>query len=99
MDWLKTQKIGLKINGKKQDSWGQITLEFIMLLSLVLILTRFVFNQVRERGLLDEFVSGPNPIISHMLENGVWSLSREEAQANHPNQFERHYSWEAPTQP
>ncbi len=76
-----------------KSSKGQVTVEYILLAFILLVFMQLAFKQIREGDYFRDFVSGPNQIIANMLENGTWNLSSDEARRQHPNQFDRHFSW------
>jgi len=81
-------------SGLSFSSKGQVTVEYILLAFVSLILMQLIFSRFKDENYLAQFVSGPNPIIANMMENGVWELNRTAARNQHPNQNERHLSWD-----
>ncbi len=88
MKFFKAKKFLLK------TSKGQVTVEYILLAVTLLVLMQVAFKQIKEGDYLKEFVSGPNPVIANMLENGVWNIDSKSAREQHPNHIKRHLSWE-----
>ena len=72
---------------------GQVTIEYILLTIVLLAGMRLLFNSVKDSDMLNSFVSGPNEIIGNMMENGVWDIDEGKAREKHPNQYERHWTW------
>lgn len=76
----------------KNNSKGQVTVEYLLLAVTLLVLTKLAFNQIKSGGYLDELVTGPNAYIASMLKNGVWSKDKRTSNEDHPNQLKRHWS-------
>lgn len=70
---------------------GQITVEAVLVLT-ILLSTSFAGLQVfKNRGYLSKLVEGPWQYLAGMIENGMWSPPKQ-GRAKHPNHVTRHGS-------
>lgn len=69
---------------------GQMTLEMVLLLTILVSCAIFAFNEIKSRKLLAAFISGPWQPLKNMIENGEWSADAKE---KHPNLMNRHGSY------
>ena len=68
---------------------GQMTVEMILILTILVGLTTFVSTQMRDNELLAEVVSKPWQVLAGMIQNGVWQPI-DRSNAAHPNHAGRH---------
>lgn len=76
---------------KKQK--GQTTVEILLLSAVLVIIAQLVLNQIRKQDQLRPLTSLMNQSLSHMISTGSWNSEKSEAQRQHPNNLQRHYSW------
>lgn len=76
---------------KDKSNSGQMTVEMILIMVILVSLTLFVSNKFKEDELLAAVVSKPWLVLAGMLQNGVWQPV-EQSNAMHPNNFVRHAS-------
>ena len=88
---------------KKQNSlWrfsasrGQVTVEFILMVVAGLFIMQLIINGIKGSAALDNFVTGPNELIGHMIANGNWKTNSNQSKEDHPNRYKRRYSWDPP---
>jgi len=74
---------------KRKSESGQVTLEAILLTSIVVLVVIMISNFARNNQLLSSFVRGPWLHLQGMAEAGVWAPPQQ-AKAAHPNNFSRH---------
>ena len=72
---------------------GQMTIEMLLIATLLLSATIAVSKKFRDENLLASIAEGPQDYIKGMAENGVWKPSKQ-ANAVHPNLHKRHMSLE-----
>ena len=70
---------------------GQITVEAVLIVTLLLGTTMATTRLIKERGYLASIVETPWEYLSGMMENGVWTPP-ELGKASHPNHIQRHGS-------
>ena len=75
---------------KSRKIKGQVTTEFLLMAIVLVGLSHLAFQQIKNQGMFDNLVSGPNEMIANMLENGVWQRDRQAARERHPNHYNRH---------
>lgn len=73
-----------------------MTLEMVLLLSIFLSLSIFLFNEIQSRQWVSAFVAGPWQPLKNMIENGEWTADAKE---RHPNLLNRHGSFSGDTAP
>ena len=78
----------MKIKSQK----GQATVEMVLLLSLMVIMSylvlKFFKSEDKESQPVYNFISGPWKTIGGMIESGSWA-KRSNARPNHPNYWKR----------
>lgn len=74
-----------------KTNYGQMTIEAVLILTMLLGLSTFVANEFRNNELLIKFVQGPWKQISGMAQNGTWGQPGA-TMADHPNNFNRSVS-------
>ena len=82
--------MGLLKNKKTKfiNNVGQMTIEAVLILSMLLGVTIFLSNQFRENELLRKFVHGPWDRIAGMAQNGHWAPPGD-SMSVHPNNRSR----------
>lgn len=81
---------------KLSPSQGQVTVEFILMIVLGVLIMQTVINIIKGNASLDNFVTGPNKLIGHMIANGNWKTDLKQSKDDHPNRYKRRYSWDPP---
>lgn len=71
---------------------GQLAIEAILLLLVMVTLIISGSKIIRERQLFSKVMQNPSNQLTGMIENGVWGPSKT-AQAKHPNQIDRSVSF------
>lgn len=71
------------------NSKGQFVIEAILLMTLLVGVVTVLTTQIKERGILNEMISGPWAKISGMAEFGVWAEPDARTKKLHPNTFTR----------
>jgi hypothetical protein len=72
----------------KRES-GQMTIEAILLMTVILGVALMISSEFREKKYLYKLVGGPWDYIQGMMESGVWAPAKK-AQSMHPNFLYRH---------
>lgn len=67
---------------------GQIAIEMVLMIALVVGFATFVSSEFKSRGLIAGMISGPWKNLAGMIQNGVWGPSQETMEL-HPNSFRR----------
>lgn len=74
---------------KLRSSKGQVILEAVLLMVIMLGLWKFLSNQFIESNYMKKMMQdGPWPRLSGMIESGVWEKASS-ARAQHPNNLAR----------
>ena len=69
---------------------GQVTIEAVLLITIMLGVSTFAHKAISSRGLLSQLVSGPWSYVAGMISNGVWKGG--DSSSLHPNRFQRRAS-------
>jgi hypothetical protein len=72
---------------------GQIVVEYILLMAILVAIFTFVKTQFQQQQILAKFVSTPWDTLSGVIENGVMG-SPVKTKNMHPNMLYRHASME-----
>ena len=80
----------MSMKNKKSQS-GQMTVEMVLILVILLGIASFVNTQLKEQEILQKFISVPWVMVSNMMESGVWKSDRNEARRLHPGHWKRMY--------
>lgn len=70
---------------------GQIVVESVLIIALLLSLTIFITQQIQSRGFLQNLVEKPWTYLQGMIENGIWAPTAV-GKTLHPNDLLRHGS-------
>jgi hypothetical protein len=70
---------------KRNSERGQMTVEMVLLVTLIVGLAALVSSQFREKALFAGLVSGPWPYLKNMNEFGQWDKNTSRAMSLHPN--------------
>lgn len=62
---------------------GQLVIEFVLLMVLVLGAVTLIKKQFSEKQILSQMISGPWASVSFMMENGTWDKKKSPDEA-HP---------------
>ena len=73
---------------KLQLSKGQAIIESVLLMVVLLGLTIFIFNKIKDEGLISALIDSPKNYIKGMSQSGVWKKYPEDI-AEHPNKGDR----------
>lgn len=73
---------------------GQVAVEMILLLVLLVSIAMFTFRSIQQRNFLGTLVNTPMNYLKGMVENGVWDANYKETKQLHPNFLARHNSLE-----
>lgn len=73
---------------RKQQQRGQVIIEMVLLLVLVVGLWGMFSNYAKQRKWFENLVTGPWQSTAGMIEAGVWEPPQK-AIAKHPNNFNR----------
>lgn len=76
-------------SGVIQNQNGQLIIEAVLLMIVLMSLTILVSRQFREKHLLADIVEGPWAYVQGMAECGVWAPPKQ-ACTLHPNLIDRH---------
>ena len=74
-----------------QNERGQLTIEAILLMSILVSISIYVSRYARAEQLVAKVVEGPWLPIRGMIENGVWETGAK-AKGHHPSMRIRHSS-------
>lgn len=77
---------------RKKSQRGQVLIEAVLLLTLVVGLWSAFSNYAKQQKWFENIITGPWDTMSGMIESGVWKPSKK-AQAEHPNNFNRVVSY------
>jgi len=80
-----------KNNKAKKSLKGQMTVEMTLILIALVGLVGFATERFKEYEVLQNFITTPWKVVSHMMEFGVWEKDRETAKLQHPGHFRRMY--------
>ena len=69
---------------------GQITIEAVLILSVLLSIATYASQQFKSRGILQKLVGAPWSYTRGMIENGIWATTTPNPY--HPNSKHRHAS-------
>jgi len=61
----------------KSSQSGQLIIEAILIMVLVLGITILLQNQFRDRNIIGSLVAGPWGAVAGMMSNGVWKSERD----------------------
>ena len=84
----------MKTLKKEKKNKGQITVEILLLASVLIVIGQVVFNKIKSERYLAPLTTFARDAVGNMIENGSWNRNKAEARAQHPNNLERHYSWQ-----
>lgn len=77
-----------------KNSKGQMTIEMVLLASLIVMGINFITNKFEELSVLEDMTLNPwNGYIAGMIENGVWGKA-DQTVTLHPHSQSRHSSVE-----
>lgn len=68
----------------KRNRGGQAIIEFILLTTVIVGLTAFISNKLRENQTMASLVSTPWRGLSNVIEHGVWMTDASKAKKNSP---------------
>lgn len=68
---------------------GQVAVEYILLMVILMVLVRLVVNQVQQQEVLASFAAGPWAVIAGVIENGVPGTPAK-TKEQHPGLVYRH---------
>ena len=71
-----------------RDRTGQMAVEMVLIIALVVGFSVFVGNEFRNRSFIAGLVSAPWKSLAGMIQNGVWGPSQD-TMSQHPNSFSR----------
>ncbi len=82
-----------KFPADKSVKSGQMTVEMVLLLAVMMSMSYFVLNQFKTIKPVYNFISGPWKTIGGMIESGNWQQRQKAIQdKNHPNYWRRMFS-------
>jgi hypothetical protein len=73
---------------RRKNQSGQMVVEAVLLMSVLLGGIYFVGNEMRSRNFIAQLVSGPWLSLAGMIQNGVWGAPSDTT-VQHPNSFHR----------
>lgn len=76
---------------KRKNQSGQMTVEAVLIVTLLLSITMAVSQKLQNEGYLAKLVNGPWTYLAGMMENGIWAPP-EAGRGSHPNHILRHGS-------
>lgn len=74
------------------NSRGQMTIEMMLLMCTLLVVSLMISKTAREKGWAKSLVSGPWRPLKAMIEDGVWTTA--DSRAMHPHHRDRHGSYD-----
>ena len=72
---------------------GQVTVEYILIMVVLVGITLAVRTGLNQSGLMPDLVKKPWKLVAGMLESGVWAEPAAARNA-HPGRFSRHLSFQ-----
>lgn len=73
---------------------GQMTIEMMLLLVVILGVGLAISKSARERGFMKDLVEGPWLVVQGMIEDGVW-IRAPASKQRHPHDRGRHSTYDA----